>query len=194
MATSSKRATPLGLNFQIAPENTDDALVYSGYYLARVSDKLSLMLKATKQDSDVSTLGGAAVAGNGEIVGMRAMLDLPTTQKFYQSFNFGIDYKNFDEDVVIGKDTITAPIEYYPLSAQLLRHLDGGQAVSPSSTPRSTSTCAAWAATRRITRTNATTPTATSSILRGDAAHTHDLKGGCPGFRQSPGPDRQPSR
>jgi hemolysin activation/secretion protein len=106
-----------GLNFQIAPENTDDALVYSAYYMARASEKLSLMLNATKQDSDISTLGGAAVAGKGEIVGIRAMVDLPTSQKFYQSFNIGIDYKNFDEDVVIGKDTIASPIEYYPISA-----------------------------------------------------------------------------
>ena len=68
-----------GLSFQIAPENTDDALVYSGYYLARVSDGLSLMVQGTKQDSDVSTLGGAAVAGRGEIVGLRALFDLPTT-------------------------------------------------------------------------------------------------------------------
>ena len=107
----------LGASFQVAPENPDDALVYSGYYMARVSTKTSLMLNATRQNSDISTLGGAAVAGNGETLGLRAMFDLPTTPKFYQSFDFGIDYKNFDEDVVIGKDTIAAPIEYYPISA-----------------------------------------------------------------------------
>ena len=39
--------------------------VYSGYYLARVPgvDGLSLMLTGTKQDSNVSTLGGIGVAG-----------------------------------------------------------------------------------------------------------------------------------
>lgn len=106
-----------GLSFQVAPENTDDALVYSGYYLARVSDGLSLMAQATKQDSNVSTLGGGAVAGRGEIVGLRALLDLPTTPKFYQNVTLGIDWKNLQEDIVIGKDTLSAPIEYYPLSA-----------------------------------------------------------------------------
>ena len=107
----------LGLSMQVAPENTDDALVYSAYYLARVSDKTSLMVQATRQDSDISTLGGAAVAGKGEIFGIRAMIDLPTGENFYQSFNIGIDYKNFDEDLKIGGDTIPAPIEYYPISA-----------------------------------------------------------------------------
>lgn len=106
-----------GLSFQVAPEDTDDALVYSGYYLARVSDGVSLMLQATKQDSNVSTLGGGAVAGRGEIAGLRVLFDLPTTAKFYQNITLGIDYKNLDEDIVIGKDVIASPIEYYPLSA-----------------------------------------------------------------------------
>jgi hemolysin activation/secretion protein len=107
----------LGLSGQIAPENINDALVYSGYYLARVSDGLSLMAQATKQDSNVSTLGGGAVAGNGDIVGLRALFDLPTTAKFYQNITLGIDWKNMEEDIVIGGDIISSPIEYYPISA-----------------------------------------------------------------------------
>ena len=106
-----------GLNFQLAPEDTADALVFSGYYLARVGGGLSLMLQGTKQNSDVSTLGGAAVGGRGEILGLRVLRDLPSTANFYQSFNFGIDYKNFEETILLGNDTIASPIEYYPLSA-----------------------------------------------------------------------------
>ncbi len=107
----------LGLSTQIAPQDIDDAQVYSGYYLARVSDSVSLMLQATKQNSDVSTLGGGAVAGRGNTAGLRALFDLPTTPTFYQTFSLGIDYKNFDEDIVIGKDTVASPIEYWPLLA-----------------------------------------------------------------------------
>lgn len=107
----------LGLSTQIAPQNIDDAQVYSGYYLARVSDSVSLMLQGTKQNSDVSTLGGAAVAGRGNVVGMRVLFDLPTTPTFYQNFSLGIDYKNFAEDIVIGKDTVSSPIEYWPMLA-----------------------------------------------------------------------------
>ncbi len=105
------------LSFQLAPENTDDALVFSGYYLARVSDGVSLMLTGTKQNSDISTLGGSAVAGKGEIIGLRALYDLPTTANFYQNFSLGVDYKNFSEDIIIGGATIASPIEYYPISA-----------------------------------------------------------------------------
>lgn len=104
-----------GLSFQIAPENTDDARVFSGYYLARVSDACSLMLQGTKQDSNISTLS-STVGGKGNIIGLRAIYDLPTTPKFYQSFSLGIDYKSFKEDIVYGPTTISSPIEYYPLS------------------------------------------------------------------------------
>ena len=106
----------LGLSTQLAPENTADALVFSGYYLARVSDTWSLMLQGTKQNSDISTLGGAAVAGRGETIGLRALRDLPTSTGFYQRLSLGIDYKNYKEDIVIGKNTISSPIQYYPLS------------------------------------------------------------------------------
>lgn len=167
----------LGVNVQLAPENTDDALVYSGYYLARVSDKSSLMLNATKQDSDISTIGGAAVVGKGEIVGIRSMIDMPGTRSFYQNFNFGIDYKNFTEDLVIGKDVVAAPVEYYPISANY---------------------AASWMADKHFTELNASlnfhlrgmgsgesdysdkryNASGNFIYLRGDAAHTHDIKGG----------------
>lgn len=111
-----QRGHTLGLDFQVAPENPDDALVFSGYYMARVSDKLSLMLQGTKQDSDVSTLGGAAVAGRGEIIGLRALFDLPGKDDFYQTFALGLDWKSFDEELTTVGVTRT-PIEYYPISA-----------------------------------------------------------------------------
>lgn len=166
-----------GLSFQVAPENSDDALVFSGYYLARVSDGVSLMVQGTKQDSNISTLGGAAVGGRGEILGLRALYDLPSSANFYQNFNLGIDYKNFEEDIIIGKDTISSPIQYYPFSA---------------------SYGATWLAENGFTELN----TALNFHVRGmgsgerdyankrynadadyvfihsDLAHTHDLKGG----------------
>ena len=106
-----------GLSFQVAPENPDDSKVYSGYYLARVSSGVSLMLQGTVQDSDVATLGGAASVGRGHVIGLRALYDLPVSDKFYQNFDLGIDYKHFDEELVVGDDVISSPVEYYPISA-----------------------------------------------------------------------------
>ena len=107
----------LGGSFQIAPQNLDDSEVYTGYYLARVSSGVSLMLQGTKQDSDVSTLGDAASIGRGHVIGLQALYDLPTGEGFYQNFSLGMDYKHFSEDLVVGKSTISSPIEYYPVSA-----------------------------------------------------------------------------
>ena len=112
----------LGFSFQIAPERTEDAQVYSGYYMASVPgvDWLNLMVLGTKQDSDVSTLGGSAVAGRGYIIGGRANMTLPAphgSKDFFHSLSVGMDYKHFDEDITFGGVTIPTPIDYYPISA-----------------------------------------------------------------------------
>lgn len=108
----------IGGSVQVAPERPEDATVYSGYYITRVPgvDALSLMLMGTKQDSDVSTLGGAAVAGRGEILGLRALVTLPALGNYYQSLSIGLDWKHFEEDVVVGENSYSTPIEYWPIS------------------------------------------------------------------------------
>jgi hemolysin activation/secretion protein len=167
----------LGVNVQIAPENIADAQVYSAYYLARVSDKASLMFSATKQDSDVSTLGGAAVGGRGETAGIRALIDLPTSEKFYQTFSFGIDYKNFDEDVVIGPDTISSPIEYYPLGANYSASWMGDKSFTELNTSLNLHLrgMGSGVADYQNKRYNSS---GSFIYLRADASHTLDLKGG----------------
>ena len=62
----------MGFSFQVAPEKPSDATIYSAYYLARFKDIdwLSLLIQGTQQNSDVSTLGGLAVAGRGSRGGL----------------------------------------------------------------------------------------------------------------------------
>jgi len=87
----------IGGSFQISPQDLNDVKVYSAYYLARFAEIpwLSLMASGTKQDSNVSTLGGVAVAGRGEIVGARALISLPPGKDFFHSISAGMDYKHF---------------------------------------------------------------------------------------------------
>lgn len=119
----------IGASFQVAPERPADAKVFSGYYTMRFPNlnDFSLTLQGTKQDSDVSTLGGAAVAGRGQILGLRAARTLPGSDGFFHSISLGFDYKHFDEDVRLfaaptaGSPTPTStvtstPIDYYPFS------------------------------------------------------------------------------
>lgn len=176
----------IGFNFQIAPERLDDAAIYSAYYMARVFDGMSLMLMGTKQDSDVSTLGGVAVAGRGEILGFRTIFDMPSRPGFFQSISFGMDYKRFEEDVTIGDETFATPIEYYPFV------LNYG---------------AGWTGKKHFTELNAATTfhirgmgadpyefdakryLATGSFfhLRGDLSRAQDLPGGFQVFAKAQG-------
>lgn len=111
----------LGAGFQIAPERPDDALIFTGFYLMPVPwvDNLSFMLQGTRQNSNVSTLGGAAVAGNGFLVGFRFIYALPMAEGFFHSVAFGWDYKDFDQDTefVDGTESASYPVTYYPFTA-----------------------------------------------------------------------------
>ncbi len=108
----------IGLGYQTAPESIEESEVWSAFYIARFPDvpKFSILLQGTKQDSNVSTLGGAAVAGRGEILGMRFIFTLEPRKGFYHSVNFGFDYKSFDQEITFGGESSTVPISYYPIS------------------------------------------------------------------------------
>ena len=169
----------VGASFQVAPEDVSQVNVYSGYYTAHFPDIpwLALMLQGTKQNSTVSTLGGAAVAGRGEYFGPHAIITLPNGKDFYHSFNFGIEYKHFDQNIVsIGAQTVT-PISYYPISG---------------------SYCATWMDKKSVTELNGGVNLHLRGMgssqgqfdtsrydaqgnfiyFRGDLSHTHELPGG----------------
>jgi hemolysin activation/secretion protein len=108
----------IGVGFQIAPQRIEDALVYSAFYIAPIPgvEWLSVMAQAIRQNSDVSTLGGSAVAGNGEIYGGRLLVTFPGKENFFHTLSAGLDYKHFDQDLVLGDQFIASPITYYPFS------------------------------------------------------------------------------
>ena len=114
-----------GFSFQTSPQKTSEVKVFSGYYLARFvgTEWLTLVASATKQDSNVSTLGNTAVAGRGTIAGLRANFSLPASQEFTHSASVGLSYKHFDQNIHIAAagsspaSDIVTPITYYPLDA-----------------------------------------------------------------------------
>lgn len=107
-----------GLSFQLAPERKADAEVVSGFYLLRPEGtaKLSFLVQGTRQNSDVSSLGGVDVAGRGSTAGARAILELPGDAHFVESLSGGVDYKHFDQNVHVGGSVLPAPVTYYPIS------------------------------------------------------------------------------
>lgn len=106
----------VGFSFQIAPQRLSDAKVFSLFYVVRLADVpwLDFTLSGISQDSDVSTLGGAAVKGRGKIFGGRATFTLPGAAGFSHTLSAGVDYKSFDEEIEQG----VTPIRYWPVTAQ----------------------------------------------------------------------------
>ncbi len=104
----------VGLSFQISPEDVDQVRVFSGYYIVRFPEAPWLTLSAigVKQDSNVSTLGGIASAGRGEVISARAILTLPAGTDFYHSLTLGIDYKHFNQNTSVDAGAATEHADY----------------------------------------------------------------------------------
>ncbi|MEZ5327607.1 MAG: ShlB/FhaC/HecB family hemolysin secretion/activation protein [Verrucomicrobiales bacterium] len=172
----------IGFNFQIAPENLDDAAIYSGYYALPLGERTSLMVTGTKQDSNINTLGGAAVAGRGHVIGTRVNFILPEADNFYHSLSVGVDYKRFDEDLLLAGQMRSTPIEYYPVSMTYGgTWLSGKKAKYEHSTDfNSTLTMHPRGLGSDRYEFDAKRYEATGAFLqlRGDLSHTHDLPAG----------------
>ena len=112
-----QREHSLSLSFQISPENIDEVRVLSANYLMRFDDSdLLLALYGVRSKSNVATVGGINVLGDGTILGVRLIKPLPSLDDFYHSISFGLDYKDFGQTVLFG-GSIESPITYMPISA-----------------------------------------------------------------------------
>lgn len=107
----------ISASYIVAPRNRKETEVFSGSYNAPLlGTPWTLVLYGYKANSNIAALGGSNVLGNGYQVGVRAMYLLPMV-KTYQSISFGLDYKNFKQDIfVAGQSAGQAPIEYVPVA------------------------------------------------------------------------------
>jgi len=171
----------IGASFQVAPEDPDQVKVFSGYYTAPVPgvNWLSVMVQGTKQDSNVSTLGGSSVAGRGEVIGGRAFISLPAPKNssLYHSVALGVDYKHFEQGLNLTGISLPTPITYYPFSAEYMAAWYGkGYSTSASASLNFHfrglgSEPELWDAKRFKSDGN-------YIYLRAEASHTQDLPGG----------------
>ena len=65
---------------------------------------LTLMVQGTKQDSAVSTIGDLAVAGRGEVIGLRSIIVLPGGKDFPHTVSLGFDYKDIPSRISLPVD------------------------------------------------------------------------------------------
>ncbi len=125
-----QRGDTISFNFQTAPQDPSNALVFSGSYLARVPDAdwLTLLLYGLVSNSNVSTVGAINVVGKGQVVGVRGIATLPGAAGFYDTLSAGVDYKHFDQDVILNGSTGATPLTYYPISATYSASWQGNNA------------------------------------------------------------------
>jgi hemolysin activation/secretion protein len=180
----------IGFSFQVAPQDLNDAEIFSGYYIARIPgvDWVSFMVQGTRQNSNVSTLGGGAVAGNGSIVGARVLFTLPASdlKGFYHSLSFGLDYKHFDQDLALGGQLTGSPITYWPFSLDYNAALAGEKSTTElnASIVFASSSMGSGEQEFDNRRFNAD---GSFFYLRGDIAHTQELPLGFQAYGQVQG-------
>ncbi len=126
----------VALSHQMSPEVPGEVSVWSGSYAFRLNgvEGMSWRIQGVKQNSNVSTLGGLAILGRGEVLGFYATWDLPVSQDFTQSFSLGFDHKSFDQQIETAGGAITAPIRYIPFTASYLASWRGDKVSTDLST------------------------------------------------------------
>ncbi len=179
-----------GFSFQIAPQDLEDAVVYSGYYIARIPgvDWFGLMVQATRQNSNISTLGGGASAGNGVTAGLRLLFTLPApnTTGFYHSLSAGFDYKHLEQDFILDGVATGSPITYYPVSLDYNAALATAKSTTELSLGIVFGTRGAGSNTAEFDSRRFDAD-GSFFYLRGDLSHTQDLPWGFQAFGQVQG-------
>ena len=113
-----QREHSFALQYQIAPAKVSEVKVISGTYLMPLPNSDNqLAIYAVASRSNVAALGDMSVLGQGNIVGARWVIPLPSREQLFHSLTLGVDYKDFlDETLLAGANTGHTPIHYLPFS------------------------------------------------------------------------------
>lgn len=108
------------LQMQITPEDTEEVNVLAASYLFPFGDKgAKLAAYAVLSDSELAAINDINVIGEGQIFGFRWVQPISQSKSAVHSISTGIDYKDFDEDLVFaGGEVRQTPVSYTTFSAQ----------------------------------------------------------------------------
>ena len=115
-----QRQHSVGMNYIVTPRNREEIEVFVGSYSLPLDRRgSSLTVYGVRSNSNVATALDSSVIGKGSTIGMRVATPLPARGAYTHSASLGIDYKNFEQTVaLLGLDSTTLPIHYFPLAAQ----------------------------------------------------------------------------
>jgi len=111
-----QRGHAFSLTYFTAPEEPENAKVWSGSYTMPLSERWSLQFSGYHSDSDVATIGGTNVLGKGYSLGVSAVYTMAPMGNWYNSFSFGLDYKDFDESLELDGEGDSVPLKYVPFT------------------------------------------------------------------------------
>jgi hemolysin activation/secretion protein len=117
------------------------------------------------------------VVGKGQVIGGRAVLTLPQLKDFYQSLSLGVDYKHFEQDLMIAGTPSTTPVTYYPLSAAYSGSWIGKGAETDLNASANLHV-RGWGSSEEEFDRNRFGADGSYIYVRGDLSHTHDLPEG----------------
>ena len=104
------------LTWFTAPQNRDDAEVWSGSYTVPFGERWSVQASGYQSDSDVATVGGSNVVGRGHSYGVALTYSLPPSASWSHALSVGVDFKDFEERVELGGSEDRVPLKYAPLT------------------------------------------------------------------------------
>jgi hemolysin activation/secretion protein len=110
-----QRQHSLTFLYQTAPEdpNSTRAAIASYVFTVPSWTDTTFALFAVDSSTDVAAFGTLSVLGDGKIFGARAIYGLPQSERLAHSLTFGVDYKDFLEDIRLVEDpALVTPVQY----------------------------------------------------------------------------------
>ena len=127
-----QREHSISAQYQVAPENPDDAQMATGSYsLAAPWDRDErLTLYGVWSNNNTTIGGGFGNISKGTIVGLRLMVPLTPYGDFNHSLMAGFDYKDFGQTVSASGSQINTPVTYMPATVTYLAFLRDSQGLT----------------------------------------------------------------
>lgn len=114
-----QRSHAFSMQYQTAPSEPGQTSALTASYTVPFGEyRRFLSLYGVHSESNVAVLGDTTSVGNGDIFGARLLLSMPARPHATHNLSLGIDYKDFQEGLLLGgTPTIETPIHYWTLNA-----------------------------------------------------------------------------
>ena len=121
-----QRDQKLSLLYQTSPQDPSEVKLFSLGYTIPVAGQYLALSFVRSDSATLAGVGGVNIFGRGKIIGLHDVIPLSAppdpndpTALSTQSFSFGADYKDFDQNVTVGSSGgsgFATPIRYIPFS------------------------------------------------------------------------------